>query len=99
MVPLAHPYTASKVAQALLDSVVKLHGIPAAIISDRDPIFVSTFWKELFPTLGTKLKMSLAYHSQSDGQTERVNQCIGMYLRCTTGHKPSSWATWLPLAE
>ncbi|KAL8107545.1 hypothetical protein AgCh_024095 [Apium graveolens] len=99
LIPLSHPYTASKVAQEVLDNVIKLHGLPQVIISDRDPIFISSFWKELFTSMGTKIKLSSAYHPQTDGQTERVNQCIEMFLRCIAGHKPTSWASWLSLAE
>ena len=61
-VPLAHPYTASIVAQAFLDYIFKLHGMPGSIISDRDPIFTSKFWQELFRLQGTTLSMSTAYH-------------------------------------
>jgi hypothetical protein len=61
-VPLLHPYSAQKVAQAFLDSVFRLHGMPTHIISDRDPVFTSTFWKELFKLANTTLCMSSAYH-------------------------------------
>lgn len=49
--------------------------------------------------MGVQRKLSSAYHPQTDGQTERVNQCLEMYLRCVVGHKPSQWSNWLPLAE
>lgn len=99
LIPLCHPFSAAKVAQSIIDNVVKLHGLPLSIISDRDSVFMSSFWKELFNAMGTKLKMSTAYHPQTDGQTERVNQCIEMFLRCVAGHKPNLWANWLSLAE
>jgi hypothetical protein len=79
---LLHPYSAPKVAQVFLDNVFRLHGMPTHIISDRDPVFTSSFWKELFKLANTLLCMSSAYHPQSDGQTERVNQCLETYLRC-----------------
>jgi hypothetical protein len=63
---LLHSYTASKVAQAFLDHIFRLHGMPTHIISDRDPIFTSIFWKELFRLVHTTLCMSFAYHPQSD---------------------------------
>lgn len=80
-VPLSHPFKASDVAQSFMDSVYKLHGLPNNIISDRDPIFTSRFWRELMAKLEIQLNMSTAYHPQTDGQTEKVNQCLENYLR------------------
>jgi hypothetical protein len=74
-IPLAHPFTAATVATAFMDSVYKLHGAPEQIISDRDRIFNNAFWKQLFTLTGTTLKMSSSYHPETDGQSERVNQC------------------------
>ena len=68
-IPLKHPYTAALVAQAILNNVFKLHGIPRSIVSDRDAVFVSAFYKELFKLQGCALNLSLVYHPQSDGQT------------------------------
>jgi len=79
---LKHPYTALSVAKVLYDQVIKLHGMPQSMISDRDKVFTSTVWTELFKMEGVQLKYSTAYHPQTDGQTERVNQCLEMYLRC-----------------
>jgi hypothetical protein len=98
-VPLKHPFTAQTVARHFVDSVVKLHGMPRSIVSDRDRIFTSVFWKLLFQKLGTKLKYTTAYHPQSDGQTERVNQCLEMFLRCTVQDHPKQWHSCLSLAE
>ncbi|KAJ4783151.1 polyprotein [Rhynchospora pubera] len=96
---LSHPFKASTVAQTFLDCVYRLHGLPNEIISDRDPIFTSKFWKELFDKIGVKLKFSTAYHPQTDGQTERVNQCVENYLRCMVYNQQKQWHKWLPLAE
>lgn len=96
---LAHPFKASDVAQVFMDTVYKLHGLPLNIISDRDPVFTSKFWKELMGKLGVKLNMSTAYHPQTDGQTERVNQCLETYLRCMTFEKQKNWVRYLALAE
>jgi len=89
--PIRHPYTALMVAQTFLDTVVKLHGLLASIVIDRDTIFVSHFWKELFKLYRVNLQLSIAYHPQTDGQPERVNQCLEMYLRCAVHNSPKSW--------
>lgn len=82
-----------------VDSVVKLHGMPRSIVSNRDKIFTSHFWRLLFEKLGTKLKFTTAYHPQTDGQSERVNQSLEMFLRCSIQYNPKKWKSWLPLAE
>ncbi|GMJ15287.1 hypothetical protein HRI_005197900 [Hibiscus trionum] len=96
---LAHPFTATDVASIYLDQVFKLHGSPKVIISDMDKIFTSLFWKELMRKLGTVSHLSSAYHLETDGQTERLNQCLEQYLRSLCFLKPHTWATWLPQAE
>lgn len=73
--------------------------MPSAIISGRDRIFTSTFWQSLFKLSGTQLRLSSSYHPQTDGQTERVNQCLETYLRCFVHACPSKWINWLSLAE
>lgn len=98
-IPLRHPFTAQGVAKLVLDNVVKHHGVPKSIVSDRDRIFTSVFWKNLFSLMQTKLMLSTSYHPQTDGQTERVNQCLEMYLRCAVHDSPKQWISWLPLAE
>jgi hypothetical protein len=93
-IPLAHPYTAESVAQAFCAEVVRLHGIPQSIVSDRDPVFTSAFWRELMALTGTKLFMSSAFHPQTDSQSEAANRVIVMYLRCFTGDRPRQWLPW-----
>lgn len=97
--PLKHPYTALQVAQLFFDHVYRLHGMPAHIISDRDPVFTSLFWQELFRLSDTLLNMSSARHPKTDGQTERLNQCLEAFLRCSTHDALAKWAKWLALAE
>ncbi|PNX94328.1 Ty3/gypsy retrotransposon protein, partial [Trifolium pratense] len=92
-------FTAIKVADLFAKMVCKLHGMPRSIVSDRDPIFLSQFWQELFKLSGTKLRMSTAYHPQSDGQTEIVNKVLQQYLRCFVHDKPNQWEQFLHWAE
>lgn len=72
-IPLAHPYSVQQVVQAYMDHIFKLHGLPVAIVTDRDRIFTSNLFQEIFMTLRVSLRLSNAYHPQTDGQTERVN--------------------------
>jgi hypothetical protein len=98
-VPLKHPFTAHTVAQAFLDDVYCRHGMPQVLISDRDKVFTSSFWQSLFKLADATLNLSSSYHPQTDGQTERLNQCLETFLRCMIHAKPQQWAKWLPQAE
>ncbi|CAI7894796.1 unnamed protein product, partial [Closterium sp. NIES-53] len=73
--------TAEETARLFISTVVRLHGIPSAIISDRDPNFTSKIWKETWAQYGTKLQFSSAYHPHMDGQTERTNQTMEQLIR------------------
>ncbi|XP_026396541.1 uncharacterized protein K02A2.6-like [Papaver somniferum] len=70
-VALTHPKTALTVAQEFLRHIFKLHGLPISIVYDRDKVFTSAFWQELFKSLGTRLNLNTAYHPQTNGQTKR----------------------------
>lgn len=96
---LKRPFSAKSLAEVFVKEVVCLHGIPQAIVSDRDPIFMSMFWKELLRILGTQLNISSAYHPKTDGQTEVTNHCLEAYLRYFVVEQPRTWADWLPWAE
>ncbi|CAJ2652292.1 unnamed protein product [Trifolium pratense] len=98
-IPLKGDYTSSKVAEAFVNTIVKLHGFPKTIVSDRDRVFTSQFWQHLFKISGTTLAMSTAYHPQTDGQSEAVNKCLELYLRCFTSDSPKQWVKLLPWAE
>ena len=98
-IPLGHPYTASSVAHSFFHNIVRLHGFPDSIVSDRDPVFTGHVWRDLFRQAGVQLRMSTTFHPQTDRQSEAVNKTIAMYLRCLTGDRPRDWLEWLPWAE
>ena len=68
---LAHPYTIASIAQLFLDNIYKLHGLPHTIVSNRDKVFISKFWQELFG-----IQLSTSYHLQINDQTEVVNRSL-----------------------
>ena len=98
-VPYSKTTDASHVASLFFRDIVRLHGLPLTIVSDRDVRFTSYFWKTLWLLLGTRLKFSTAYHPQTDGQTEVVNRSLGNILRCIVGDKLTTWDILLPRAE
>jgi hypothetical protein len=98
-VPMKHSYKAAIVAQVFVSYIVRLHGIPTSIVSDRDRVFISFFWRTLFWLQGTKLCMSSSYHPQTDGQTEVINCVLEQYLWCFAGDQPRKWIDWIPWAE
>ncbi|CAI7764615.1 unnamed protein product [Closterium sp. NIES-54] len=98
-IPTNATATAEATARLFFDRIITIHGIPTTLISDRDPKFTSKFWKELMGLLGTKLAMSSAYHSQTDGQTERLNQVVEQLLCTACKDDVSHWDTQLPTLE
>eukprot|EP00253_Pinus_taeda_P016848 PITA_16848 len=98
-IPVQSTYKAVQIAHIFMQHVFKLHGIPKTIISDRDVKFTSAFWKTLFVDLGTQLNFSTAYHPQTDGQTERVNQVVEDMLRAYVMQQPTLWEEYLHLVE
>ena len=87
------------IAKIYRNKIWKLHGVPKMILSDREPQFASKFMKEFTKVLGTKRKLSMVYHSQTDGQTERMNQEIGTFLRHYVNYQQDNWTEWLATAE
>ncbi|KAL0549980.1 hypothetical protein IC582_014475 [Cucumis melo] len=98
-VPGKSTYTASKWAQLYMSEIVRLHGVPVSIVSDRDARFTSKFWKGLQTAMGTRLDFSTAFHPQTDGQTERLNQVLEDMLRACALEFPGSWDSHLHLME
>jgi len=90
---------APAIARLFLKDVHRPHGLPADIVSDRDKIFTSKFWREFLALLDVKPNMSTAFHPQTDGQTERVNQVLEQYLRAFCNYQQDDWQELLPLAE
>ena len=78
-------------ARLFRDNIWKLHGLPESIISDRRPQFTAGLMKELNKMLGIKSKLSMAFHPQTDGQTERVNQKLEQYLRMFINYRQEQW--------
>lgn len=97
--PVKSTYTMTQYADDYIKEIVRLHGIPVSIVSDRDPKFTSAFWKSLHQAMGTRLAFSTAFHPQTDGQSERVIQILEDILRACTIDYAGSWDTKLPLAE
>ena len=79
--------TAERLARLFRDNVWKLHGLPESVISDRGPQFVAGLTRELNKMLGIETKLSMAYHPETDGQTERTNQELEQYLRMYVNHR------------
>ena len=91
LIPITEDINAPKVAQKFKEHVYRSHGLPSKIISDRDPIFMSKFWKSLFKSLQTKLAPSSAYHPQTDGQTEISNRKVEEMIRAFANFRKDNW--------
>ena len=80
-IPIKETWSLDKLATAYVNEIVRYHGVPADIVSDRDPRFCSRFWKALQAAMGSELLMSTAFHAETDGQTERTIQTLEDMLR------------------
>jgi hypothetical protein len=98
-VPVKLTHKAANIVDVYMKEISRLHGMPKTMVSDRDSKFTSKFWKGLFNGFGTNLNFSIAYHQESDGKTERVNQVIEDMLRMYVMDKPSKWEDYLHLVE
>jgi hypothetical protein len=91
--------TSSDTAEALLWCLIRHHGLPRAIVSDRGPQFVSHVWKRICELLNIKRRLSSAFHPETDGSTERMNQVVEDYLRAFVSYAQDDWRTVLPVAQ
>ena len=91
--------SAADLAVTFAQEVWKHHGLPTDIVSDRDSRFTSEVWKEFLKLSGIRLRMSTAFHLQTDGQTERLNQTIEGYLRAFVAKDQDDWVDLLPMAK
>lgn len=97
--PIRMDYRVSRLAEIFQQEIVRLHGMPTAIISDRDPRFTSRFWKSLHNAWGARLKFSTAFHPQTDGQSERTIQTLEDMFRACALEWTGSWDDYLCLVE
>ena len=98
-VPTTEKTTAEGLARLFRDNVWRLHRLPESIISDRGPQFAAGLMRELNGLLGIETKLSTAFHPQTDGQTERMNQELEQYLRMFIDHRQEQWPEWLGTTE
>ncbi|KAB2070143.1 hypothetical protein ERO13_A08G126250v2 [Gossypium hirsutum] len=98
-IPVRTDFSFDKLDELYISEVVRLHGVPISIISNRDPRFTLRFWKKLQDALGTKLHFSTSFHPQTAGQFERVIQILKDMLRCCILKFEGMWEKYLPLIE
>jgi hypothetical protein len=94
--PVKANYSVSRLAELYVDNILKLHGAPRSIVSDRGPQFTAQFWKSLHASMGTELNYNIAFHPQMDGETERVNLVLEDLLRACVLTYRSDWEKSLP---
>jgi len=99
LIPSKQTYRATDIAELMFEAIYKLHGLPERIISDRDSLFTSKFWKRLHRLLGTELRMSSAFHPQTDGATERANRTVTQMIRQCVSPDQKDWVVKLPAIE
>ena len=97
--PCKKAINAEETAQLMFDAVVRLHGLPKTIVSDRDPKFTGAFFPALLKRVGAKQNLSTAFHPETDGQTERMNRILGDMMRNYVDRDQSAWDSYLGPAE
>ena len=99
LIPTRTDATAKQIAELYVKEVIRLHGLPESIVSDRDVRFTSQFWKELSRLLGQRLLMSLSYHPQMDGSLERAIQTMSQVMHMLVDDYQTNWLDQLLLVE
>ena len=97
--PMQQGDSLDKLARLYVAEIVRLHGVPISIVSDRDPRFTSRFWESLQKAMGTRLRFSTAFHPQTDGQSERTIQTLEDMMRASVLEFQGNWDEHLPLLE
>jgi transposase InsO family protein len=90
---------APAIAPIFINNIVRLHGVPKEVVSDRDVCFTADYWREVARILQTKLLMSMAFHPQTDSSSENLNKTVVRYLGGFATHDQANWDSSLPLAE
>ncbi|MBW0504441.1 hypothetical protein O181_044156 [Austropuccinia psidii MF-1] len=98
-IPTMSSITSLDLAHLFIKSICSKHGLPSSIVSDRGPLFVFSFCTNICQQLKISRDLSTAYHPETDGQTERVNQILEQYVWTYFSYHQDYWNTWLPLAE
>ena len=98
-VPCKGTLTAEQLGFLVLDRLIRYHGIPRKLISDRDKLFTSAYWRTLVAQMGIHHKLSTAFHPETDGQTERTNQTLEAFLRHYVNNAQDNWVSLLPMAQ
>ncbi|MBW0546944.1 hypothetical protein O181_086659 [Austropuccinia psidii MF-1] len=99
LIPAYETITALDLAQTFISHVFSKNGLPVSIVSDEGSLFVSSFWTQLCQQLKISRDLSTAFHPETNGKTERLNQTLEQYLWMYGSYHQDGWHTWLPLAE
>ncbi len=97
--PCSKLIIAEETTQSILERIIRLHGLPEEIVSNKGPQFASKFWRHLFELLGINIRLSLAFHFETNGQIERTNRTLEQYLRCIVNYQQDDWLALLSQAE